>query len=85
MNTLKKNLRKINPNKNYSNGNKSNVAKSMKPKTYRALRHDVVRKKQSENSNQVHHPNEKTKQVKRVLLDFNQTNEIDLKILELFK
>ena len=55
-----------------------------KPKTYRALRHDVVRKKQSENSNEVHHPNEKMKQVKRVILNFNETNKIDLKILELF-
>ena len=56
----------------------------MKPKTYRALRHDVIRNKQLQNSNEVHHPNEKTKQVKRVLLDFNQSNGNDLRILELF-
>ena len=56
----------------------------MTPKTYRALRHDVVRKKQLENSNEVHHPNEKTKQVKRVLLNFDETNKNNIKILELF-
>jgi hypothetical protein len=53
-------------------------------KTYRALRHDVVREKQKQNSNQVHHPNEKTRQVKRVLVDFNKENQTNIKILELF-
>lgn len=38
-------------------------------KSYRAERHDVVRKKQSENSNEVHHPRKKKQQIKRVLED----------------
>lgn len=36
-------------------------------KTYRAIRHDVVRKKQAENSDELHHPNEKINQIRRVL------------------
>ena len=36
-------------------------------KTYRATRHDVVRKKQRENSPEVHHPNIKQEQIERVL------------------
>ena len=31
----------------------------MGEKTYRAIRHDIVRKKQDENANEVHHPKEK--------------------------
>lgn len=48
-------------------------------KTYRAVRHDVVREKQRNNADEVHHPEEKTEQIKRILLGKN-----DLKILELF-
>jgi len=50
-------------------------------KTYRAIRHDVVRKKQRENSNEAHHPDEKIDQIQRVL---NSTNKTDHSILELF-
>jgi len=48
-------------------------------KTYRAIRHDVVRKKQRENSNEVHHPDEKITQVRKML-----DGQDNLKILELF-
>lgn len=51
-------------------------------KSYRAIRHDIVRKKQINNSDEVHHPTEKITQAKSIL------NEIcgwgDLSILELF-
>jgi len=47
-------------------------------KTYRAIRHDITREKQKLNNNQVHHPNEKINQIKKILLG------IDLSILELF-
>jgi hypothetical protein len=47
-------------------------------KSYRAIRHEIVRTKQKENSNEVHHPNEKIKQIRKVL------NGFDLSILELF-
>jgi tRNA G26 N,N-dimethylase Trm1 len=51
-------------------------------KTYRAIRHDVVRKKQAENSREVHHPDEKINQIEWVLnnLNFQKGH----KILELF-
>jgi len=55
----------------------------MKEKTYRAIRHDVVRKKQKENSSELHHPEEKTNQIIRVLSEF-EFNKKKLKILELF-
>jgi hypothetical protein len=48
-------------------------------KTYRAIRHDVVRLKQKENCNTVHHPNEKIEQIESFLTGLN-----NLKILELF-
>jgi len=48
-------------------------------KTYRAIRHDVVRKKQRENSAECHHPEQKENQIRTVL-----KNKSDLKILELF-
>lgn len=38
-----------------------------KEKTYRAIRHDVVRGRQKNNCPTVHHPNEKIKQLNRVL------------------
>ncbi len=48
-------------------------------KTYRALRHDAVRKRQRENSADAHHPAEKTLQIHRVLNGMQ-----NIKILELF-
>lgn len=51
-------------------------------KTYRAIRHDIVRQKQAENSNEVHHPNEKIAQIKKVLPSYCGWG--DLSILELF-
>jgi hypothetical protein len=35
----------------------------MEQKTYRAIRHDVVRAKQKQNDNEVHHPDEKINQI----------------------
>ena len=51
-------------------------------KTYRAIRHDVVRQKQKINNNEVHHPNEKITQIEFVMnnLNFQKGH----KILELF-
>lgn len=53
-----------------------------KEKTYRAIRHDVVRKKQAENSAEVHHPDQKIAQIESVMsrLDKQEGH----KILELF-
>ena len=53
-------------------------------KTYRAIRHDVVRAKQKENSDEVHHPDEKIDQIKRVFEAENYSENQGLKILELF-
>ena len=50
-----------------------------KEKTYRALRHDIVRTRQKTNAADAHHPEEKTDQIKRVL-----SRKSGLKILELF-
>jgi hypothetical protein len=51
-------------------------------KSYRAIRHDIVREKQSKNTNEVHHPDEKINQIEFVLNNLNyQRNH---KILELF-
>ena len=36
-------------------------------KSYRAIRHDIVRKKQAENSAEVHHPDQKINQIYSVL------------------
>ena len=47
-------------------------------KSYRAIRHDIVRKKQADHADEVHHPNEKINQIKKHL------KGKDLKILELF-
>lgn len=54
---------------------------SKKPndKTYRAIRHDIVRAKQKDNFDSVHHPQQKNHQIKNLL-----TGLKDLKILELF-
>jgi tRNA G26 N,N-dimethylase Trm1 len=51
-------------------------------KTYRAIRHDVVRNKQKENSSEVHHPNEKLNQIEWVLNNLNIQKGHE--ILELF-
>jgi len=48
-------------------------------KTYRAIRHDVTRKKQRENDSECHHPEEKIGQIKEIL-----NGKTDLNILELF-
>ena len=56
-------------------------------KTYRAIRHDVVRNKQNDNSDFLHHPNHKTKQIRKILktsLGFFEENHNIIKILELF-
>lgn len=51
-------------------------------KSYRAIRHDVVRKKQNEYCNTLHHPDEKINQIKKVLNEICEWG--DLSILELF-
>ncbi len=53
-------------------------------KTYRAIRHDVVRAKQKQNADEVHHPDEKIDQIKRVLTDFKWDIKKMPKILEMF-
>lgn len=50
-----------------------------KQKTYRAIRHDVVRAKQRTNSADTHHPDEKTNQIRKALAGMDGLN-----ILELF-
>lgn len=51
-------------------------------KSYRAIRHDIVRSKQNSNNNLVHHPDEKINQIKIVLSDF--VGWCDKSVLELF-
>lgn len=51
----------------------------MEPKSYRAIRHDIIRRKQRSNDEEVHHPKEKTDQIKKVL-----DGRSNLSILELF-
>tara|TARA_R100000773_G_C4177223_1_gene88432 strand:+ start:70 stop:717 length:648 start_codon:yes stop_codon:yes gene_type:complete len=53
-----------------------------KNKSYRAIRHDVVRFKQKNNCNSVHHPHQKTEQVIQVLQNLN--TQVGHNILELF-
>lgn len=48
-------------------------------KSYRAIRHDVVRAKQKSNDDEVHHPQDKEAQIRQVL-----NSEEELRILELF-
>ena len=50
------------------------------PKTYFAIRHEIKRKKQKDNSNDTHHPDEKKSQIKDTL----RSTKRKLKILELF-
>ena len=56
----------------------------MEQKTYRAIRHDVVRAKQKQNDNEVHHPDEKINQIKKVFAEFEWDNDKNPKILEMF-
>tara|TARA_Y100001938_G_C7972848_1_gene370214 strand:- start:129 stop:827 length:699 start_codon:yes stop_codon:yes gene_type:complete len=51
-------------------------------KTYRAIRHDVTRKKQNDYSDSLHHPKQKINQIKNVLSEF--CGWADLSTLELF-
>ncbi len=55
------------------------MVEEKKEKTYRAIRHDVVRSKQKENSDLVHHPDEKIFQIENIL-----NGSINHEILELF-
>lgn len=55
------------------------IINSNEGKSYRAIRHDITRERQGANSDLVHHPNEKSYQIKKVL-----DGKKDLKILELF-
>lgn len=48
-------------------------------KTYRAIRHDIVRQRQKNNADDAHHPKEKMQQIKQYL-----DNKHNLRILELF-
>lgn len=56
----------------------------MGTKTYRAIRHDVVRAKQKENADEVHHPDEKINQIEQVFSEWDFDNSKTPKILELF-
>ena len=56
----------------------------MEQKTYRAIRHDVVRAKQKQNDNEVHHPDEKINQINKVLYGLEWNGWGKLNILELF-
>ena len=47
-------------------------------KSYRAIRHDIIRAKQASNSDELHHPNQKINQI------YNFLKSKNLKILELF-
>jgi len=49
-------------------------------KTYRAIRHDIIREKQATNNISVHHPNEKISQINNILSSYKDK----LNILELF-
>ncbi|MEY2630761.1 MAG: N2,N2-dimethylguanosine tRNA methyltransferase [Bacteroidota bacterium] len=53
-------------------------------KSYRAIRHDVVRGKQKRSDASINHPVEKSSQIKRVLNDFEYEEIRKPKILELF-
>ena len=55
-----------------------------KNKTYRAIRHDIVREKQKNNDNEVHHPDEKINQIHKVLKGLEWNGWGKFKILELF-
>lgn len=59
--------------------NKNAILNADDKKTYRAIRHDITRFKQSENFDKVHHPNEKEYQIESSLKGLSNLN-----ILELF-
>lgn len=50
-------------------------------KTYRAIRHDIVRSRQKNNHDDAHHPKEKKEQIKKYL---KHKKNLNFKILELF-
>lgn len=50
----------------------------MSEKTYRAIRHDVVRQRQASNANDAHHPDEKITQLKAILDTDKQYNTLEL-------
>jgi len=52
-------------------------------KSYRAIRHDIVRAKQKANADEVHHPIEKNNQIARIFKEWDFLGH-SLKILELF-
>ena len=56
----------------------------MENKTYRAIRHDIVREKQKMNDNEVHHPDEKINQIEKVFSLLSKDRIKQNKILELF-
>ena len=56
---------------------------NQKNKTYRAIRHDIVRAKQDKNCDTLHHPDEKINQIKNVFSQ-NLSGWGDLSTLELF-
>jgi len=56
----------------------------LKNKTYRAIRHDIVRLKQKQNNNECHHPDEKIQQIKRMFVNETFSNKENISILELF-
>jgi len=58
------------------------VSEKKEHKSYRAIRHDVVRFKQKENCVTVHHPEEKIDQILRVIAGFHKQQGHE--ILELF-
>jgi len=53
-------------------------------KSYRAIRHDVVRKRQRDNSDSAHHPKQKENQILRCVGEMDKYLSHDIKILELF-
>lgn len=56
----------------------------MENRSYRAIRHDIVREKQKSNSDEVHHPDEKINQIEKCIAELKFIIEKDITILELF-
>ena len=50
--------------------------KTIAQKTYRAIRHEIVRAKQKQNADEVHHPNEKINQIKSYNKEIKQLKNI---------
>jgi hypothetical protein len=59
-------------------------AEGKKDKTYRAIRHDVVRLKQDVNCNTVHHPVKKILQIRKVLSGFNNGKKLKQRTILVF-